>query len=143
MVDGDHHSGQVAFPGGRQNPEDHSPEDAALREAQEEIGLPTNRVRLLGRLEELITITNYQVTPVVGEIEWPQALDPAPSEVQRVFSIPLEWLADAVNREIQMRSLPDNLEQHPVIFFKEYDGELLWGASARITLSFLEALGLA
>ena len=143
VIDGDHHSGQVAFPGGRQDPEDHSPEDAALREAREEIGLPAGGVQLLGRLEELITITNYQVTPVVGEIEWPQALNPAPSEVQRVFSIPLVWLADAANREVQMRSLPDDPELHPVIFFKEYYGELLWGASARITLSFLEALGLA
>lgn len=143
VVDGDHHSGQVAFPGGRQDPDDAGPEEAALREAREEIGLPPKRVKLLGRLEDMITITNYQVTPVVGEMDWPQDLHPAPTEVKRVFSIPLAWLANPSNRETQLRSAPGHSEQHPVIFFHEYAGEVLWGASARITMSFLGALGLA
>ena len=89
------HSGQVAFPGGRADPEDTDPEQTALREAYEEIGLRPSDVHLLGRLQDYLTITNYQVTPVVGVIPWPYDLHPAEEEVSRVFAIPLDWLAQA------------------------------------------------
>ena len=134
------HSGQVAFPGGRSDPEDLSPEATALREAYEEIGLIPHDVRLLGRLKEYITVTNYLVTPVVGAIPWPYPLRLAMDEVSRVFSIPLNWLADTENYEIRLRELPEPYAPVPVVFFKQYEGEQLWGASARFTLALLNAL---
>ena len=134
------HSGQVAFPGGRSDPQDPSPEATALREAFEEIGIDPDDVRLLGRLREYVTVTNYLVTPVVGAIPWPYPLRLAGDEVSRVFSIPLSWLADPENHEIRQRSLPEPYAPLPVVYFKQYEGELLWGASARFTLALLKAL---
>ena len=136
------HSGQVAFPGGRADPEDDSPEDTALREAEEEINLDPSDVLVLGRLRELRTITNYCVQPIVGKIPWPYDFVLAKEEVSRVFSIPLEWLADPDNHKIQFRELPEPHPPAPVIYFDHYDGELLWGVSAEITLNFLESLQL-
>ncbi|MCW5878740.1 MAG: CoA pyrophosphatase [Anaerolineales bacterium] len=141
QVQGDMHSGQVAFPGGRLDPDETQPEQAALREAQEEVGLEPSGVRLLGHMEEFITISNYQVTPVVGVIPWPFELQLQGSEVQRAFTIPLDWLADPANREERQRIAPDGHTLN-VVYFTEYDRELLWGLTARITLNFLDALGL-
>ncbi len=142
QVEGDMHSAQVAFPGGRLDPGETSAEDAALREAREEIHLDTSRVRLLGRLEDFITISNYSVTPVVGVIPWPTDLQPDTREVQRIFTIPLSWLADPENREQRERVAPDGQTLN-VVYFKQYDQEFLWGVTARITLNFLQALQLA
>src|SRR4030066_1258465 len=80
------HQGQVAFPGGRADPTDSSPESTALREAHEEIGLDPSTVRILGRMSELPTISNYCVTPVVGVIPWPFPIRLEEIEVSRVFS---------------------------------------------------------
>ena len=136
------HSGQVAFPGGRVDPEDDTPEETALREAQEEINLAPQDVQVLGRLRELRTISNYCVQPIVGRIPWPYEFKLAKEEVSRVFTIPLEWLADPDNHEVQYRELPEPYSPVPVIYFDQYDGELLWGVSAEITLNFLESLQL-
>src|SRR5512137_1302809 len=86
------HKGQVSFPGGGCDALESTPEATALREAWEEIGLQPGDVRLLGRLTDLITITGYRVTPVVGVIPWPYQLRLEPAEVGRVFTIPLLWL---------------------------------------------------
>jgi 8-oxo-dGTP pyrophosphatase MutT (NUDIX family) len=136
------HSGQVAFPGGRADPEDDNSEETALREAEEEINLSPKDVLVLGRLRELRTITNYCVQPIVGKIPWPYNFKLAKEEVSRVFTIPLEWLADPGNRRIQYRELPDLHSPIPVIYFNKYEGELLWGVSAEITLNFVETLKL-
>lgn len=136
------HSGQVAFPGGRADPEDDSAEETALREAEEEINLSPRDVHVLGRLRELRTISNYCVQPIVGKIPWPYDFVLEKEEVSRLFTIPLEWLADPDNFRIQYRELPDPHSPVPVVYFDRYDGELLWGVSAEITLNFLESLQL-
>jgi 8-oxo-dGTP pyrophosphatase MutT (NUDIX family) len=136
------HSGQVAFPGGRAEPDDDSPEVTALREAHEEINLSPNDVQILGRLREIRTISNYCVMPVIGRIPWPYEFKLAREEVSRVFTIPLKWLADLKNHEIKFRELPSPHSPVPVIYFNRFDGELLWGISAEITLNFLESLQL-
>jgi 8-oxo-dGTP pyrophosphatase MutT (NUDIX family) len=138
--DRDRHSGQVAFPGGSQEPADADPIATALREAKEEIGLDPGRVALLGRLRPMHTVSNYLVTPVVGEIPWPLDLRPDPTEVSRVFSIPLAWLGDPANRRVRTWPAPDHPEARDVVFFDEFDKELLWGVSARITVDFLSCL---
>jgi 8-oxo-dGTP pyrophosphatase MutT (NUDIX family) len=133
----DQHSGQVAFPGGRCQSEDPAPESAALRETHEEIGILPNQVRVLGRLNDMLTITNYRVTPIVGVIPWPVELRPQPEEVSRIFTIPLAWLADPRNHEIKTREFIYRDNPVPVVYFKPFDEELLWGATARMVLAFL------
>ena len=134
------HSGQVAFPGGRVDPGDVDLQWTALRETWEETGIDPGDVTILGRLPEFLTITNYLVTPIVGQIPWPYPLRPAYQEVSRIFTIPLEWLADPDNHEERRLALPPPFALESVIYFKEYDGEVLWGASARFTIMLLAAL---
>lgn len=140
------HRGQVAFPGGRSEPTDLSPETTALREAQEEIGLDPHVVRVLGKLNSMLTITNYRVSPVVGVIPWPYHLNLADNEVDRVFTIPLDWLADPKNYEIRHQVIPPpyalhfGSDRHPVIYFQPYKDEILWGVSAEITRRLLKLL---
>lgn len=134
------HSGQVAFPGGRMEPVDKSPFDTALREAEEEIGLAAADVKVLGRLQDFLTISNYCVTPVVGLMPWPYLLQPQPDEVERFFTIPVSWLADPANHREEQRFLPQPYSPITVIFFHSYEGEVLWGASARFALTLLELL---
>jgi 8-oxo-dGTP pyrophosphatase MutT (NUDIX family) len=140
------HQGQVAFPGGRADPTDTTPEMTALREAHEEIGLDPVKVRILGKMDNLWTITNYLVTPIVGVIPWPYPIQLEETEVSRVFSIPLDWLADPNNHEIRYRTIPGlsarilKKNKHPVIFFQSYDDELLWGVSAEITMRLINIL---
>ena len=133
----DLHSGQVAFPGGGSHPRDKDLITTALREAYEEIGLAPADVRILGTLNEFITISSYRVTPVIGVMPWPYHLILDPNEVSRAFTIPLEWLANPDNHSIQERILPPPYRPASVIYFQPYDGELLWGASARFALGLV------
>jgi 8-oxo-dGTP pyrophosphatase MutT (NUDIX family) len=140
------HQGQVAFPGGRSDPSDTTPEMTALREAHEEIGLDPKQVRILGRMDSLWTISNYLVSPIVGVIPWPFPIHLEATEVSTVFTIPLDWLADPANHEIRYRTIPNPIgrilhrDLHPVIYFKSYNDEILWGVSAEITLRLIEIL---
>ena len=132
------HKGQVSFPGGASDEGETTPEQTALREAYEEIGLDPSHVTVLGRLSRMITITSYQVSPVVGVIPWPYAFKVAGFEVARVFTIPLLWLANRNNHwEFFMRD-----PERSLIAYHPYDGELLWGATARMTVNFLQTIEL-
>jgi len=136
------HKGQVSFPGGGCNDNETQAEQTALREAQEEIGLNPLDVRILGRLNDLATITHFRVTPVVGIIPWPYEFHLSRDEVSRVFSIPLNWMAQPSNWD-EFNFTPEGMQRaFPVVTYQPYDGEVLWGASARITQNFLEVLGL-
>ena len=137
------HSGQVAFPGGRSEAGDADATTTALREAYEEIGLRPTDVRILGQMQEMVTITNYAVTPVVGVIPWPYEFHLEHEEVSRVFTIPLDWLAKPENHAERSRQLPAPYAPAKVVYFEPYDGEVLWGASARMTLNLVRALGAA
>ncbi|MGD9093833.1 MAG: CoA pyrophosphatase, partial [Anaerolineales bacterium] len=136
----DPHSGQVAFPGGAADEGDVDAIETALREAEEEIGIIPQDVKILGSLSPYYTITNYLVTPVVAHIPWPYELKLAPQEVSRAFTIPLEWLANSTNFDIKTRQIQGTYAPLNVIYYKPYDGEVLWGASARFTIGLLETL---
>ena len=138
----DRHSGQVAFPGGARDSEDSSLLDTALRETQEEIGVTADRIKILGQIENYFTISNYQVTPIIGIIQWPSNLHLEESEVARAFLIPIAWLRDQQNFTFRSRAELDtqSARRHPIIVFNPYDGETLWGATARMTLNFLKAV---
>lgn len=138
----DRHSGQVAFPGGKLEAVDRDARDAALREAREEIGLHPAHVSILGNLKSYRTISNYLVTPVVAEIRWPVPLVPDRREVSRVFSIPVDWLADPANHQVSWHPLNGTDASMPVIHFQRYEGELLWGITAKLTVSLLNLIGL-
>ena len=131
------HKGQVSFPGGACDEGETTPEQTALREAYEEIGLDPNDVKVLGRLPNLITITYFRVTPVIGVVKWPAVFRVGEHEVARIFTIPLLWLANSSNRwQFEMPGRARSL-----IAYHPYDGELLWGATARMTVDFLNVLG--
>ena len=134
----EHHKGQVSFPGGGCEEDETTPEATALREAKEEIGLAPEHVHLLGRMNDTFTITRYRVTPIVGVIPWPYRLSPEPAEVGRVFTIPLPWLADRANWDEHPVTPAGAARSFPVLKYHSYDGEILWGASARITQDFLK-----
>ncbi len=132
------HKGQVSFPGGACDEGETTPEQTALREAEEEIGLHPGNVNVLGRIATMVTITYFRVTPVVGVIKWPAVFRVGEHEVARVFTIPLGWLANPINRWEFTR--PGTTRS--LIAYHPYDGELLWGATARMTVDFLSVLGL-
>lgn len=132
------HKGQVSFPGGACDEGETIPEQTALREAEEEIGLDPHNVRVLGKLANLITISHFRVTPVVGVIiKWPTVFRVGEHEVARVFTMPVAWLANESNR--WQFDIPGR--KRSVIAYHPYDGELLWGATARMTVDFLKVLG--
>jgi len=132
------HKGQVSFPGGACDPGETTPEQTALREAEEEIGLHPNDVRVLGHLNPMITITSFRVSPVVGVIPWPYTFLVESNEVARVFTIPISFLSDKKNRwEFKLPG-----RRYGLIVYHPFDGELLWGATAVMTDSFLKILEL-
>jgi 8-oxo-dGTP pyrophosphatase MutT (NUDIX family) len=134
------HQGQVSFPGGVIEANDEGPLQAALRETQEEIGIQSEDVHILGALKPHPTVTNFIVVPIVGTIPWPYQFNLNEQEVAVVFSVPLDWLANPDNLEIQEWKPEGPWPSVPVHFFRPYEGEIIWGATARITLSLLKVL---
>ena len=139
----DVHAGQVSFPGGQIEDADVSIVATALREAQEEIGLNPEDVETLGQLNPLFTVTQFLVTPVVGVIPWPYPLRTSPTEVARTFGVPIRWLADPSNLEVKEREPLVPGRSIRVYYFKEYEGETIWGVTARITVNLLQMLDAA
>jgi 8-oxo-dGTP pyrophosphatase MutT (NUDIX family) len=131
------HSGQVSFPGGRADETDSSPEATALRETEEEIGLPPERVEVLGRLPEYRTGTGYHVTPVVGLLTPPLALRPDPAEVDEVFELPLAVVLDPANHRRDSREWQGRSRQFFVI---PHDRHYIWGATAGMLVNLYRHL---
>lgn len=135
------HTGQVSFPGGSVDAHDHSREETALREAYEEIGLISDDVVLMGRLQEMQTVSNYLITPIVGIIRWPYNFNLQPEEVSKTFTIPLEWLADEGNFEKRIYTANGQIFKG-VVYYSSYSGEIVWGITAKITMDLLRTLQL-
>lgn len=129
------HRGEVSFPGGRSEPGE-SPRQAALREAQEEIGLDPESVQVVGELDHLATITSGSfIVPLVGMVEGRPATTPNPAEVDAILHVPLAELLDpAIYREEVWR-FPDGGDRH--IYFFELVGDTLWGATAAMLRQLL------
>jgi 8-oxo-dGTP pyrophosphatase MutT (NUDIX family) len=124
-----HHPGQVAFPGGKQDPADPSPLAAALREAHEEIGLAPEAVAILGALDPHETVTGFTVAPFVGLV--PSDFRPAidPSEVAEAFEVPLAFALDPANFQIHARVWQRRERRYYVL---PYGPHYIWGATARM-----------
>jgi 8-oxo-dGTP pyrophosphatase MutT (NUDIX family) len=133
------HRGQVAFPGGRVDPDDATLLDAALREAHEEVGIPPRSVDVIGALPTMSTLTSgIIVSPFVGAIPASTAMMPSPDEVAEIFDVPLSALRDPRYRgEFEWRRERGPASRFPAIL---YGGQTIWGLTLRITLNLLEIL---
>jgi 8-oxo-dGTP pyrophosphatase MutT (NUDIX family) len=131
------HAGQISFPGGRIEPEDASVEAAALRESEEEIGLPPERVEILGRLGRWRTGTGFLVYPVVGFVELPVRLRPDPGEVAEIFEVPLSFLLDPANHKPHV--FERNGQRHELVAMP-YGEYYIWGATAAMLRNLYHAL---
>lgn len=131
------HSGQVSFPGGRAEPGDASPEETALREAEEEVGLARGRVEVLARLPEYFTRTGFRVTPVVGLVLPPLELVPDPGEVESVFEVPLAFLRDTRNHQRHTREFQGATVGYYAMPYRDRN---IWGATAGMVVNLCRAL---
>jgi len=122
------HKGQVCFPGGTREPSDASLLQTALRESEEEIALKAKNVEILGELDDSLTLTsNYVISPFVALIPYPYPLKADGREIREIFSIPLSFLMDETN-----------FRQDSYTY--EYEGHIIWGATARILKQFIDLL---
>jgi len=134
------HAGQVAFPGGRIDPEDRDAIDAALREAQEEIGLPRALVEVIGRADRYRTVTGYEVTPVIGVIPPDLPLLPNDSEVADWFEVPLSFLLEPANHMEQAVEWQGHERRYYEIIWQ---GRRIWGATAAMIVNLGRRLAYA
>ena len=132
-----HHAGQISFPGGHMESNDIRPEDAALRETEEEVGLPRRHIRVIGRLDRYVTRTGFDVTPVVGLLTPPFAVAPDPTEVADVFEVPLNFLLDPANHLRHSRSVEGQLRHYYAMRWRDY---YIWGATAGMLMNLYEFL---
>lgn len=131
------HPGQVSFPGGRIDPEDAGPVEAALREAEEEIGLPPAEVEIIGLADRYRTVTGFEVTPVVGLVPPDLPLKPNPHEVADLFEAPLRHLLDPA-RQVMRSALWRGRERH--YYEIDYEGRRIWGATAAMIVNLTRRL---
>lgn len=133
----EHHKGQISFPGGGKHAADANLWDTAVRETEEEIGVPRTGVRILGALPRLVTVTEFDVAPFVGAIPYPVTFAPRPGEVESIIEVPLAYLLD-----------PMVVEERPVkwkgkdvmTLVYHYRGHAIWGATARILTDLLTVM---
>jgi 8-oxo-dGTP pyrophosphatase MutT (NUDIX family) len=133
------HPGQISFPGGRIEPEDDGPVGAALREAEEEIGLPPSSVEVIGIADTYRTITGFEVTPVVGVVPPGLPLSPHPDEVAAMFEAPLAWLLDPERQTIRTVQYKGRERSYYEI---EWEGRRIWGATAAMIVNLSRRLEL-
>jgi 8-oxo-dGTP pyrophosphatase MutT (NUDIX family) len=132
------HAGQIAFPGGRIEPEDADPTAAALRETEEEIGLTRDRVAIIGRLDTYVTGTGFEVTPAVGLVAPPFVLTLDPFEVAEAFEVPLSFVLDRSNHRTVTRTYEGRTRTFYVLPF---ENRYIWGATAGMLVNLAEVLG--
>jgi len=136
----EHHKGQISFPGGAVDKEDGTFEETALREAFEEIGLLSEDVTILGRIDDTLTVvSNFIIHPFVGLIPHPYDFRINPEEVKRIIEVPFEvfFINRSTDKMIDI--------EHKGVTYKSlnylYNGEVIWGATARIMKNFVKIIG--
>ena len=134
------HPGQISFPGGRIEPGDGSAVAAALREAEEEIGLPPHAVDIIGEADLYRTITGFDVTPVIGVLPPGLALQADPGEVADMFEVPLRYLLDPARHAVQTIEIDGEDRRYYEILWQ---GRRIWGATAAMIVNLSRRLELA
>lgn len=131
------HKGQISFPGGAFDYKDLDCLTTALRETEEEIGLEMDSIEIWGELDDTITVTRYKVCPYVGLIPYPYPFRLSPFEVERLIELPLDLLLEPA----RLREGPFTWEGMTFMnYFIEYEGDTIWGATARILKNFVEVV---
>jgi 8-oxo-dGTP pyrophosphatase MutT (NUDIX family) len=131
------HAGQISFPGGRIEEHDPDAVAAALRETEEEVGLPRDRVSVIGRLDTYVTGTGFEITPIVGIVAPPFALAIDPFEVAEAFEVPLAFILDRRNHQRIERTVGTDSRCY---FVLPFEGRNIWGATAGILVNLAEVL---
>lgn len=138
---GRNHAGQMSFPGGKfESTQDNSLMDTALRETEEEIGVPRKNVKILGCLHDFPTISGYNVSPFVGVISENQQMLKQDSEVQAIVTVPFDFFVDKKNFREESFDMNGNI--HPVFYYDYIDKNkgkkyTIWGATAHLILVFI------
>ena len=131
------HAGQISFPGGRIETSDRDATEAALREAEEEVGLTRDHVTVIGRLDTYVTGTGFEIPPMVGIISVPFPLIPDPFEVSEVFEVPLSFVLNPNNHRRMTRVFEKRTR---VFFVLPYENRYIWGATAGMLVNLAEVL---
>jgi 8-oxo-dGTP pyrophosphatase MutT (NUDIX family) len=131
------HKGQVSFPGGRVEDADVDAVDTALRETEEEIGLPRSHIEVIGRLDTYLTRTGFEVVPVVGLVTPPFDLRLDPIEVDEAFEVPLEFVLNRANHERRHRVWENTKRSFWVLPYKHY---YIWGATAGMLVNLADVM---
>ena len=128
------HAAQISFPGGRLEPTDADVASAALREAQEEIGLDPARVQVFGYLPDHLVISGFRVTPVLALVTPPFSLELNPAEVAGAFEVPVDHVFDRANHKARLRRVGD---EDMLLYDIPWEGQNIWGATAGMLLTFV------
>ena len=131
------HAGQISFPGGRVETDDVSYEATALREAEEEISLSRDRVEVIGRLDNYMTRTGFEITPVVAFVKPPIFVKPDPCEVTAIFEVPLSFLMNRINHKRASKNVNGTTRYFYAMKYREY---YIWGATAGMLVNLSELL---
>ena len=127
------HKGEISFPGGARDEGDRTLLDTALRESAEEIGLAPDKVEILGELDDEVSVkTNYVITPFVGLIPWPYQFKVDGVETEEIIEAPILVLQDKGYSHQEIRD-----GKTVTLYFYNYQGRVIWGATARILNKFL------
>jgi 8-oxo-dGTP pyrophosphatase MutT (NUDIX family) len=133
----EHHKGQISFPGGAFNFEDLDCETTALRETEEEIGISMDEIEILGELDHVITVTSFRVCPYVGIIPYPYPFKLSSFEVERLIELPIDFLL----KKAELKEGPFTyLGQSFYNLHINFNGDIIWGATARILKNLLTIL---
>lgn len=129
------HGGQISFPGGGRDPADVTLLDTALRETEEELGISKRSVELLGRLNEIPTVTDFRVSPFVGALPANATYSPSVDEIDEVIEVPLRHLLDPQNRRTEKWEFRNVFHD---VYFYDYGSHVIWGATGRILNNLLQ-----
>ncbi len=131
----EHHKGQISLPGGAEDEGDAGPLDTALRETEEELGIPRTQVRILGTLDDVYTVVSgFVITPFVGLIAQPFQLRANPQEIAEVLTVPLATFRDPSSLRIEER---EREGERILVYFYYHGQHEIWGATGRIMKDFV------
>ena len=132
-----HHKGEISFPGGKQEQQDKDLIETALRETEEEVGIKRDQIEIMGRLDDLFTITKYIITPFIGIIKGKFKIITSDAEVFRVIKVPLSIFGK--NGCFQEEAWQQNKTSYPIYYYY-YRRNIIWGATAYIMNQFMEII---